>query len=657
MHALLPQKAALRHVTLRGARHDSQRARHVLEQALAPVDWAPAGLPPRAVLLVRRLAPAARREGGVAVPLARRVAAALDECAGKARRPWLGEDAGAADAVVFTDEAEMAACLVRDWLDGVAAGRWWWRSVLEGAEAAAWLYRRVLVHGELLVPVAARLIEGAGASARAAALLESWFVRLGEMQAQEAVASVERAFALASLPAAVPAPVVRRGPAGVYAAVAPAEPAAPLEREEADALERLVSTVPELRDGTLPEPQRRLLALVLVVVRSPCWARTPQFARALSRINLVEPQGGAGEDTAASHAGRVQAAPARGGAPGGVALPADSAPPAPARVLPGGQPAAQAKPGDGAGGPDISFLPAGAWQGESAAPAGALPARDAAPVSAAERLAAVHAAEARMAAACAPARVVAPVPRDVQTGFGGIFYLLNAALALGLYGDFTMPRAQGLALSPWDWLALIGRAWFGAPFVKDPVWPLLAALAGRPAGRAPGRDFQAPAAWAMDPAWLLPWGPVHGLQVHATRSRLCVSHPAGFLVFDVPRDPLREPLAQARALCAPHEALRGASLLTSPLKGRALPRPGTARWLRWMLGYLDARLALTLGAETPEEVPALVGRHAARISTSASEVDVVLQLADLPLSIRIAGLDRDPGWIPAAGRGLRFRFV
>jgi hypothetical protein len=37
-------------------------------------------------------------------------------------------------------------------------------------------------------------------------------------------------------------------------------------------------------------------------------------------------------------------------------------------------------------------------------------------------------------------------------------------------------------------------------------------------------------------------------------------------------------------------------------------------------------------------------------------VDVHLSLADLPLAIRVAGLDRDAGWIPAAGRDLRFHF-
>jgi hypothetical protein len=32
-------------------------------------------------------------------------------------------------------------------------------------------------------------------------------------------------------------------------------------------------------------------------------------------------------------------------------------------------------------------------------------------------------------------------------------------------------------------------------------------------------------------------------------------------------------------------------------------------------------------------------------------------LATLPIELRIAGLDRDPGWIPSAGRSISFHFA
>ena len=36
--------------------------------------------------------------------------------------------------------------------------------------------------------------------------------------------------------------------------------------------------------------------------------------------------------------------------------------------------------------------------------------------------------------------------------------------------------------------------------------------------------------------------------------------------------------------------------------------------------------------------------------------DLTLSLADLPIELRLAGLDRDPGWVPAAGRYIAFHF-
>jgi hypothetical protein len=41
---------------------------------------------------------------------------------------------------------------------------------------------------------------------------------------------------------------------------------------------------------------------------------------------------------------------------------------------------------------------------------------------------------------------------------------------------------------------------------------------------------------------------------------------------------------------------------------------------------------------------------------TATHVDVLFQLAGLPVEVRLSGLDRDPGWVPAAGRFVAFRY-
>jgi hypothetical protein len=173
-----------------------------------------------------------------------------------------------------------------------------------------------------------------------------------------------------------------------------------------------------------------------------------------------------------------------------------------------------------------------------------------------------------------PERSPIAIATAVATAYGGIFYLLNAWLAMGLYGDFTAPRAPNLVLSPWDLAALVGRAWFGDELVADPIWKTLADLAFRDPDVDPDRD-------------------------------------------------------------------------------QVLPE----RWLDAHLLVLTARLQSALGADGEAGIPSIVCRHRARIEITASAVGVHLALSELPLELRVAGLDRDPGWIPAAGRSVSFHFA
>jgi len=69
-----------------------------------------------------------------------------------------------------------------------------------------------------------------------------------------------------------------------------------------------------------------------------------------------------------------------------------------------------------------------------------------------------------------------------------------------------------------------------------------------------------------------------------------------------------------------------------------------------------ARLREALGLDSNDEIPNILCRHYARVRATDTHVDVYFNLADLPLAIRFAGLDRDPGWVPAAGRFILFHF-
>ena len=69
--------------------------------------------------------------------------------------------------------------------------------------------------------------------------------------------------------------------------------------------------------------------------------------------------------------------------------------------------------------------------------------------------------------------------------------------------------------------------------------------------------------------------------------------------------------------------------------------------------YIRARLRSALGTD---DLANVVCRHRARITLTATHIDVFFSLAELPIEIRLAGLDRDPGWVPAAGRFIAFHF-
>jgi hypothetical protein len=81
--------------------------------------------------------------------------------------------------------------------------------------------------------------------------------------------------------------------------------------------------------------------------------------------------------------------------------------------------------------------------------------------------------------------------------------------------------------------------------------------------------------------------------------------------------------------------------------GGELPPPELTAHAAAIRRWLESHVDLPLGAVL--ERPALV--HAGDM-----RVDAVFSLVEHPIEIRMAGLDIDPGWIPAAGRALHFHF-
>jgi hypothetical protein len=254
--------------------------------------------------------------------------------------------------------------------------------------------------------------------------------------------------------------------------------------------------------------------------------------------------------------------------------------------------------------------------------------------------------------------------KGLETAFGGLFYLINIGIYLELYADFTTPAQPGLPLTIWDFLALLGFRLLGATIQDDPIWPLLSLLAGRTEQEPPGTYFEPLADWRLPALWLNPFPHENSWQWAEAQGRLYVYHPAGFLILDIPIMDNREEQLKlemqaydkyGKVTLTAREGHLSPSIITSDKTSNP---PGTSsqvvRWLDWLAPYLYARLQRALGTND-DPIPTMC-MHNAHIAISTTHLDVYLSLATLPIEVRIAGLDRNPGWVPAAGRYVTFYF-
>lgn len=645
-----------RHIRLKGV-VDGLRARQRFESALAGMDPAALGLPPHALLIVQRVVPAVRLHLGPfgrSVAFAQSVQSTLAEKVQQAQRPWLQVDTAGAGAVLFADESELMACLLRDWLRGRLAGHWWWRTVLGDFSVPVWWRCTVLPRGEVL-PAVLSLLASQGEAV-------AWVARLNEAETIQAIAAVAGAHAL---PALLNEPdsglsVPPEHALQVDSRQHPSEVLA-FQQIRFPPYHRLLAVIPELQTNMLTFPQQRLLAIALGLQRAPAWVRSAAFKMALQCLEreLVRMPGIAASrktDPFILLSDKSRLEPIKTVS---VSHSAEPLPQLQDEVV-----LHQAISANAAS-TDSTVQSVQSAQTGSVASIQTGRVTMSGPEALSDSITPAFPGDGDVAG-----ELAGLFPPAVETRYGGVFYLLNVALALGLYGDFTQPRHPGLALSPWDWLVLIGRTWFGRTFEQDAVWCLLAELDGRPPEQFPGSDFTAPDSWTVPAEWLKPWGKVDQVLVYAARKRLQIWHEAGFVMIDTVRDPGMTPLMKAFEYCMQHEALDGVQrvrVYRQPRKRarKVSMRTASGRWMDWMMLYLNARLARALGDpdeksnegdDTPDTLARLVCCHTARIHCTATALDVYLSLAELPIALRIAGLDRDPGWIPATGRTIAFHF-
>ena len=485
----------------------------------------------------------------------------LEELTRRAARPALGPVAPNTESVVFENMAELLACLAEDWLADLAHARWWWADLLKSADSGASVIS-LWSQSTPCVPAALdRMLRNGSAAAfitrLPAADLETLYISLVEtfdLFAVRAVLDGLRNFrAMEEItdpePLGIPLPAPWSG------------------------------SVSAKELSTLTIQQRLALGIAVTLAREPSRARTRLFAAEIEQwIQLSQTR-----PAADSENGPTVHNPAM--------LPVGSTQvvATQSRVAPDPERSLDWLDGEVhspqvrvfAGKADLAALTPEPEQERSAIEQQAFPG--------AERdedclILSPYVVGPQLSAGVAP--VPAPAVSDdpineyeeFETEIGGIFYLINVAIHLNLYSDFTMPTAAGIDLSIWDFLAVLGSELLGQPKPEDAVWRYLAGLAGRDRADPPCAGFEPP----------------DGLSLEQWTDRTCTE--------------IRERLKDA------------------------------------------------LGIESPDEAAAFLILQRARVRFDPFRIDVLFRLEEHPIEIRRAGLDRNPAWVPAAGRVVEFHY-
>jgi hypothetical protein len=644
------EKTFIARLRVRGAGLDPALARLRLTSLLNTVALRPGGLAPNALVIIKELRdplPGHLRlqQAGTRPPpdWERAVGSRLEQLLRSALRPALGHVDDRAEAVIFLDRSELLACLASDWCRTGTLMRWWWRSLFDSTDARTTVVRTWLEATEYIPAALNRLAKRREAVP---------FLRaLRTVDAQQILSGLLQSFALHKLE-----PVLRAGldvkdyatsdeltggrgrmpaygSAGrLYYGVAAREP--PWH-----------PFTPETESSGLEPDSECLLGIALMLQRAPSVARSEAFARALFswRRSFVDesPAHAFDKDEAASSVSQDEAeeAPkARVMKPAHAALrePAsrfETDKPGLEAALPPSSPAGTStRPAHDpeAARADAAITPDGPRHFTPPVPALARPMFEAA-----ETLPEVEATE-------------------CETEIGGIFYLINLGLFLGLYGDFTSPEECDPSLSIWDFVALLGRELLGPKIESDTVWPLLASFACRTEQESPGVNFRAPEDWRMPAHWLETFSEKANWRWTIRCGRLLVTHAKGFRVLDVP-------LTEADAAAQLSLELQNYQGVADVEFYQEASQEGTEieplhRWLGWLMPYVTVRLQQALGLSVAGDLPRVLCEHRARVAVTATHLDIFMRLAELPVEIRLAGLDRDPGWVPSAGKFIAFHF-
>jgi hypothetical protein len=688
---------------------------------LNTVDFEPPGFSPSATLIVRRLQdpmPHQLQPDAWAIRPSlsweRATQEELAEFARRAARPSQGFVPQNASAVLFSDFAELLACLALDLLRGDAPALWWWRAILRSLPSSALDALFAVLHRDArFVPAALALLSSSGFAVPVV-------IALSTARAKAIFQEVTRLFELMHLYSLFerPSPTDSR-----LRSFSPSESVSPVDsrsttsavfsggviRPPWSSLFPASAVPPDLA----PE-HAALLGVSLMVERSTHSVATSRFSEAFSQWRLVTLQSVSAPvwRAATSLAEPLQATPlastplspseavaeiAVAASPSAIApdSSSDSTIPAPLptefvsvqpsantltqELLPTArhlvhEPAA-AVPAS------ISWEPIPASSTEIPAPL--QPAAESSSTNV-KLSADLQPAPGQPVSSSASAPSSSSIPalstpflgEPLSTGLGGVLFLVNLLKSLDLPRSLESSSGSQFNLSPCELLELIARALLhprrDLHLASDPVWHALALLDGRAAATLPGKQFTPATHYQIPDSWLTAFPLTAGAELYLRlnrRSRLEIWHPVGFPLLNCTLSPENQSLAVANAIARFSKSSDFIPKISGLRKLHRLrdscqplgfsPRTSLRRFLDFLLPYVRMRLAASLGFEPRAPLSLLAKtllRQPAKIWITKTHVDVLLDLNLASGRVRLSGLDADAGWLAGFGRVFTFHF-
>ena len=613
----LLDQTTLEHVRLRGSRGDAAVARLRLSHLLATADLRTPAMPPSAVLVVRSMADPL--PGHIAGELMEAVAisrewerAAQDrmgEFYARAARPAYGPVSSTAESVLFVDYGELLACLARDLSSG-SAGAWWWRSFLKryrlrlpGSWTALW------EEHPRYIPSALQYLSAGG---HAVAVLE----RISPVHAWRVMAAAARAFGLPS------SLIQQRVPASPYVAGQVPQDKGPQIVSSRGSAQTVLSDLESEWDARIRSSHRVSSRLPWEPYISP--AATPSALglerRALLGVGLLLCHAPAVAlstafsvhfrdwlRTAAASAGSEREDPA-----------AQSQPAEPSAAGRGGQKSVETPPPPRTAShaasreqprPDF-LIETGARSEDEEHLQFSLPRRS---------------------------EVRPDWDAGVVTRLGGILYLIHLVRQMELVRHFET------GLSGWALVELLARCLieWNESVAVDTVWDALAELSA-------GGTFRATSTYMAPDSWLRNLDP-RPLLVRCRSRGIELWRPEGFLVRDSEGSQI---MAGCQIVALNHRDRRRFQSAAAVRPAGIAVSHDLRRFLHFVLPYARWRLGKALCGISLQEVFLKQGR----LILSSSHVDLVMEMSQISVPVRLAGLDANPGWVPELGRVVTFHF-